>query len=171
MEHSWDPKACSHGQDRLEWVPAHPSDDLQGHNPCTGPAQPKNYAAFEGPQDRDIRKPALPRLNAGENNHDGADHMGIVFKMGNPGTQEELAGLTIGLSDDRAPCPRLNRAHTCAIGTGAHDMITNREGQSRGCRGPCSSYSPGCTADATHNTPGAPTHSAPRQPRGGEHGE
>jgi hypothetical protein len=63
--------------------------------------------------------------------------MGIVFKIGNPGTQEELAGLTIGLSDaTELTCPRLNRAHTCAIGTGAHDMITNREGAVSGMQGP-----------------------------------
>jgi hypothetical protein len=52
-----------------------------------------------------------------------------------------------------------------AIGTGAHDMITNRE-ESRGCRGPCSSYSPGCTQQTPHITPQEhPPTDRTRQPR------
>jgi hypothetical protein len=122
------------GQTRME-SPLIPLMACRGLKPTTLDLDNlKNYAAFlyttrevgitfyEGPKDRDIRQP-IPfhaAADAGENSHiDGAAHMGMVFKMGEPGhpggafhTVSQKAPGAVGGSTPVDEC--LTLKHACA---------------------------------------------------------
>jgi hypothetical protein len=146
----------------------------RGTIPCTGPAQPKELRSTRAPRQTSESPVFHVYADAGENSHiiDGGRPHGHSVQDRQPRqTQEKLAGLTIGSATRQSHHPRLNRGPPCAIGTGAHDMITNREEGSLGCRGPAATHL--AAQQTPHITPQEhSTHSdRTRQPRGGEHGE